>query len=142
MCGIACLLLIVLWVRSYWRWDTAWRYTTAGEEWRIDSQNGEAFLRHFQIPREELSTLQTGMASRPALKVEIMPPKSHAGFCLIRGRNDFGLFTPYWFLALVVFVSAALPWVRILRLRFTIRTLLIATTLLAAILGAIVYAAN
>lgn len=46
---------------------------------------------------------------------------------------------PLWSLLLVMAVTSTLPWIRWSR-RFSLRTLLIAMTLVAALLGAIVWA--
>jgi hypothetical protein len=46
---------------------------------------------------------------------------------------------PYWPIALTSAILATLPW---LRWQFSLRTLLIAMTILAAVLGLIVWAAN
>jgi hypothetical protein len=42
---------------------------------------------------------------------------------------------PYWFLAALAGVFAAAPWMRPLEWRYSLRTLLIATTLVAVVLG-------
>jgi hypothetical protein len=46
---------------------------------------------------------------------------------------------PHWFLALIFALIAAAPWLTSIP-RFSLRTLLIATTLVAVLLGAIIYA--
>src|SRR5262245_38512210 len=52
--------------------------------------------------------------------------------------ESYTVFTvPYWFLALLAALLTAVPWTR---RRFSLRTLLIATTLVAIALGAIVFA--
>ena len=50
--------------------------------------------------------------------------------------------SPHWFLVMDAALLALLPWVRHLRWRFSLRTLLIATTLVAVVLGLIVYFAR
>ena len=47
---------------------------------------------------------------------------------------------PYWLAVLLVGMSASLPWLSLLPKRFSLRTLLIATTLVAVVLGLIVWA--
>src|SRR3954447_21045285 len=49
---------------------------------------------------------------------------------------------PYWFPLLISIAFAAAPWLRELKLRFSLRTLLVATTLIAVVLGLIVWAAR
>jgi hypothetical protein len=46
---------------------------------------------------------------------------------------------PYWFAVLLAVTLAVAPWIRQLNWRFTTRTLLIATTLVAILLGLIVW---
>ena len=46
---------------------------------------------------------------------------------------------PHWFLILVFGTFAITPWISSLRYRFSLRTLLIATTLVAVVLGLIVW---
>jgi hypothetical protein len=43
----------------------------------------------------------------------------------------------HWFVSFLITLLAALPW---LPYRFSLRTLLIATTLVAVLLGAVIYA--
>jgi hypothetical protein len=50
-----------------------------------------------------------------------------------------GLVIPYWSLVLVTPLLAVAPWIR---WRFSLRTVLIATTLVAVVLGLIVYASR
>jgi hypothetical protein len=49
---------------------------------------------------------------------------------------------PYWFSFLIAAAFAAAPWILQLRFHFSLRTLLIATTLVTVILGLVVYAAR
>jgi hypothetical protein len=67
------------------------------------------------------------------------PFSSRTGFHL---EHDYGrtvIQLPYWFLTLLFAATAGLPWIR---WRFTLRTLLIATTLVAVLLGLIAYSAR
>jgi hypothetical protein len=51
--------------------------------------------------------------------------------------EHFSFIAPYWFLILLTAAIAAAPWLRWPK-RFSLRTLLIATTLVAVVLGLIV----
>ena len=65
-----------------------------------------------------------------------MPPKQ-SSFKIDRSGGKLVIRVPYWFLLVGSSLMAAVPW---LPWRFTLRTLLIATTLVAVVLGLIVYA--
>jgi hypothetical protein len=47
---------------------------------------------------------------------------------------------PYWFPVATVAMIAVLPWMRELKWQFSLRTLLIATTLIAVVMGLAVWA--
>jgi hypothetical protein len=59
------------------------------------------------------------------------------GFGVIRTPNGKGLILPHWLPVLVATAFGALPW---LTWRFSLRTLLIATTLVAVALGLVAVA--
>jgi hypothetical protein len=73
-------------------------------------------------------------------KTRVSPPPVWGFGAATSGGIISLLFLPYWpvvLLASTLAVLGVLPW---LRWRFSLRTLLIATTLVALVLGAIVYA--
>jgi hypothetical protein len=137
-CLIACVLLIVLWVRSY-QWVEAIRLTAA--------PNGGA-IQCLSIPgRFAIGQLN---AAKPwsffrmsaaewrdviARTHTTIPSETWGG--ILRNPAVDQVFVPYWMLVLLSVAIASAPW---LRWRFTIRTLLIATTLVAGMLGLIVWA--
>ena len=58
-------------------------------------------------------------------------------------RSRYSLWViPYWFPAFVCGIAAVLPWWRRTTWSFSLRTLLIATTLVAVVLGLAVWAAH
>ena len=133
LCGIISLLLIALWVRSYWHCD------------RFSMQWGNASHILGAVSTRGLLAIGEGDATTP-LKERFAISSTSAratnletndiGFRGKRfGVGDWFLTMPYWFPVLLLVVSAALPWNR-----FSLRTLLIAMTLVAALLGAIVWA--
>jgi hypothetical protein len=63
------------------------------------------------------------------------------GFYVDLGKPRSMSVMPHWFLLLVSSSAGILPWIR-WSTRFSLRTLLIATTLVAVGLGLIVYAAR
>jgi hypothetical protein len=46
-CGIVCLLMIVLWVRSYWWWD---QFTLNDGTKSLGSKSGTLYLFQSEIP--------------------------------------------------------------------------------------------
>jgi hypothetical protein len=55
-------------------------------------------------------------------------------------RDRYSLTAPYWFFVLFSGTAAVVPWIHEVRWHFSLRTLLIATTLVAVVLGLAVYA--
>jgi len=158
--GIACVLLIVLWVRSYFSWDIAlanlWgknfqANSTGGRlsfstmsrpmnlgatEWVITSKQRETETQKQQGPRGP---------SRPSPRIgrnprQHQPPNRTPTFSVTASQTPsltvYGLGMPYWAWLLLPATAAAIPWIGRLR-RFSLRTLLIATTLVSVLLGLI-----
>jgi hypothetical protein len=63
--------------------------------------------------------------------------KNILGFYLERTPRLLRLDVPFWFIVLISLALAAAPWLRT-RWRFSLRTLLLATTLVAVVLGLVV----
>jgi hypothetical protein len=112
-CGIACALLIVLWVRSYSDYAII--------NWNLD---GDHVLR--------------AMHHRGTVYAEHRHIKPYPmGRFFVQENWMTLLKLPYWFLAFTVAVFGSLPW--FIQRPFTLRTLLIATTLVAVVLGMVVW---
>jgi hypothetical protein len=136
-CGIACLLLIVLWVRSY-RYVEAIRLMAAPNGGVIQCLSIPGSLAvgifksakpwsYFQMSASEWRRV---MATAPASQ---LPSPTWGGRLTNSVVDQF--FVPYWILVLSSAVTASLPG---LRWRFSLRTLLIAATLVAIVLGIVV----
>jgi hypothetical protein len=163
----ACVLLMVLWVRSYWRADRL-HWSFAGKQSiAVASKQGLLFLLHYKdVPQPNAWT--TGFytfstADQQAFPMDEMEDRSTLGFDVLRQPPYFipelkeqlpgnimrtwnsgimflkgsAVAIPYWFLIMATVALATLPW---FRKRFSLRTLLIATTLVAVGLGIIVAA--
>ena len=63
------------------------------------------------------------------------------GAGIAQTSTSFTVGVPYWFLILAAVAMAATPWLLSCR-RFSLRTLLIATTLVAVVLGLVVWLSN
>jgi hypothetical protein len=129
VCGITCVLLIVLWIRSYWRADYVMRQA------RIESFNGRIIYDAvFWVPPNTQIRWSFGLRPRNA------PTQwfKNNGFVW---RYPDVVAIPYWCPVLGLAVASTAPWVSRCR-RFSLQTLLIVTTMLAVLLGLIVYAAS
>ena len=121
-CAVACVLLIALWVRSYRQvhtLDNLHRY-------RIDVNHGKLIL-----------------SERVQRSIGQFPPSLPVSAALARylitlpSKSVVVASISLWIPALIGSLLAAAPWISQLRWHFTLRTLLIATTLVAAALGVI-----
>jgi hypothetical protein len=133
-CGIACVLLIVLWVRSY----------TPTDELKLPI--GFLHFAHFDTYHGELRVLSFVTSTPRGFDYDHVDvadlgntPYAKRRFYFARPENSWGIFElwlPFWFLSLVGTGIAVLPW---LPWRFSLRTLLIATTIVAVVLGLVVW---
>ena len=122
VCGIVCLLLIVLWVRSYHLLDY-WNY---GERTvSIHSWSGWLSVDIAEVPNELLLDIHSVYV---------------AEFGFARQPYYVFLAAQHWFLVMLTAVLAAVPWLSKFKWRFSFRTLLIGMTLVAMLLGAVTWA--
>jgi hypothetical protein len=147
-CGIACVLLIVLWVRSYWRGDLIG--VVGNRSLHIRSEQGLIFT--------DVSTADAG--DRRGWRHRMWPQTPDWSPWSGLGRHwwdrlGFGHYVgststnqrvdqfvvPHYFVVVIAGLLAALPVASKYssRRRFSLRTMLIATTLVAVVLGLIVY---
>jgi hypothetical protein len=134
-CLIASVLLITLWVRSNHYIDTSCVPLLGSSQLSIRSYGGAVWLR---IEQSNLSWLEQWRVQSKSFNdlslltgFEVLPPR--ATFRVQSG----GPVVPYWFLVPTLAGLAATPW---LRWRFSLRTLLIGMTVVAVLLGAVVWA--
>ena len=129
----ACVVLVTLWVRSYSYWDGL-VYGGSDSDCTLHSESGGLRIYY----RRNLPyTFETGFESGPADKQW----RWHLDFDLSYHEHPgfYMVCFPHWMPALVLAAVAAIPWLRWSK-RFSLGTLLIATTLIAVGLGIIVMA--
>jgi hypothetical protein len=149
------MAFIALWVRSYWYYDVL--VADSGEiHIAIDAHQGSTVC---YVAARNMPTTWPTFAHSPSLSYS--PPQPDGGWAGFSyqiwpsyptsdpanglpmhaswTRYACGLLVPHWFLALSSLALAALLAFKPIT-RFTIRRLLITTTLLAAVLGLAVYA--
>jgi hypothetical protein len=138
-CGLACVLLIVLWVRSYGREGI---HYFRGTFCRTQSSNGKFSFEYFR-PEYSLDKSTNNVQPINGFAVERMPRwLSSRGLNLYCSSGLFRIELPYKFLLPFAAVVTVLPWTRQLRFRFSLRTLLITTTLIAVVLGLAIWGAK
>ncbi len=143
--GLAAVLLILLWVRSYWWFDDFGGHTRS-RNLGLESEQGQ--LRFTAKAFPPLSVPQErpwDWSSAPALPGwtdldSWFPPNSKTialrhVFSVKFSSGYFVVWLPNWSVAVSVFAIAVCPWIP----RFNLRTLLIATTLVAVLLVLIVW---
>jgi hypothetical protein len=147
--GIAAVLLVMLWVRSYYTHDaisakispispkriymTSWLGSihVGCTDWPIPTGIEVQTWRRLATPTEEWSRLRELASGWGPLL-----PEPTLSFRRGPASHPWQLWTPHWICTVLAGTLAALPW---LRRRFSLRTLLIATTLVAVVLGLIVW---
>jgi hypothetical protein len=138
-CGIACVLLMVLWVRSYWWCDDLIGPLGTTQSFCFWSDHGHIGI---SFVGEPLKSLADGGSWAVASEWtgDVPPSKTVIPWLPSWATENYVTF-PNWYLVLLMGLSIAAPWYH-WSSRFSLRTLLIATTLVALILGAIVLAAR
>jgi hypothetical protein len=136
----ACVLLVALWVRSYRKFE--WVVIgVPGAHLRIVS-----YPAALQIMKEQFfvdkqlaqSPWQIhGRPRHPSVTGYYLPRITKGQWPFL---SEAVMIVPYWVLLSFAALLAALPWIRQLGRRFGLRTLLIATTLVAVGLAVIVAA--
>jgi hypothetical protein len=132
--GMLCVLLIAFWVRSYWSHDEmAWDISKS-LIFTISSHRGE-------LAGQVVTTrLRPPMDLTYARRIS-MGRREGASWKYIDAHSTQIVFFPYWCPTLLAAV-AAIATTPLLRWRYSLRTLLIATTLIAVVLGLAVSAAS
>jgi hypothetical protein len=143
-CLIACVLLIALWVRSYYYLDKFTMPISPCCGVDLGSINGQVRCSLDELNASiPVQSADWGLQSDDAKSNYAQSEVEDATWELIYDRIDYWTMVgPHWFLVLLCATFAATPWMNKLKWRFSVRTLLIATTLVAVVLGAIVYAAR
>jgi hypothetical protein len=133
--GLACVLLVALWVRSYWHVDSI----TTKFGFTVSAQGSFVSTPLFHLSPTDTHGWEFNKHSSDVK----FPESSFLGFHFaVENASRWIALVPHWFVILLAVTFAAVPWVHKIRWRFSLRTLLIATTLVAVVLGLVVYAAS
>jgi hypothetical protein len=131
--GILCLLLIALWVRSYWWIDVLAGPDISDRLFSLTSNSSGLTLAGYETSHPAVSPWSTTTFS------SLNTHRSYFLFTIAQGPEVCGAQTPHWFAVTLFATLAAVPWIR---WRFSLCTLLIAVTLVAVGMGLIVYFAK
>jgi hypothetical protein len=134
-CGIVCLLLVVLWVRSY-RWsDDAYCPLSSSNILIVNSWRGRLST---YVGEPGAYPSGWGTVSRYVTNI-VGRNQSRSSWGYASDQQGQEIMFPHW---LLVFTSAALAAALISHRphRFSLCTLLIATTIVSVLLGVVVYA--
>jgi hypothetical protein len=141
-CGALCLLLIALWVRSYSWYDMIFYRPTGSTVYEASAHEGVVL---FADDSDDLARWDkppsigwTWYRNWPSYRVSGSALPLNTVFGTLRW-TDQGLVIPAWLFMSAAIIAGAAPW---LPRRFSLRTLLIAITLVAAALGAMIHAAR
>ncbi len=145
--GIVAVLLVVMWVRSYCRSDALHRILSTnrlygwGVETTVSNFPGNIEYRSDTIISGTI--LSTGWQltdySEPIGRMKTDHP---VRFGFLWNKDHKSIAFPHWSVAIVIGAVLLMPWSLNLPNRFTLRTLLIAMTLVAVGLGLVVWAAK
>jgi hypothetical protein len=140
--GIVCVLLIVLWVRSY-RWVDWWQCPIGGNlSLHVQSRRGEISVLHFrgsiQLATGSCSIAGIRLSENPGYAMMITGTPSAMRVVPLPDKQVVSEL-PHWLFRLIGTLIAATPWLPWHKSSFSLRTLLIATTLVAVVLGLVVW---
>jgi hypothetical protein len=131
-CGILCLLLVALWVRSYS--SRSMLAGGIGHQFVLQALGGQ--IGFYSVYDEGPDWYFYSLT----MKSDRQHYQSHTDWAYVtEDINGWYVIIPFWFPTILFGALAALPWSR-WPARFSLRTLLIAMTVAAVGLGWMVYA--
>jgi hypothetical protein len=131
-----CLLLIALWVRSYWWIDLVYGPLIPTRCVEVASIDGNIEVVVID-PQSTLVDYATGWGIESLDRNYNIPMHGVPTWSFAFDKYYANAAFPHWFTVLLSGTLAAAPWISWQR-RFSLRTLLIATTLIAVVLGIVV----
>jgi hypothetical protein len=131
-CGIACVLLIALWVRSYHHFDVVRSKLIWYEAISVCGQLKLTRIEGYFPASPHFDSFAMGEREADVIENHVREFSTSNGF----GFYDrHSILLPHSFVAFITLPLAAILWIR----RFSVRTLLMVTTLVAVVLGLIVW---
>jgi hypothetical protein len=140
-CVVLCLLELALRTRSY-TLDDVIKGRILGCDLELESRNGQQKFDALAFPPSGPQSSSSGPIFHLRTGSADLGSSGPPGWYFNIQRTPifaFQIAAPHWGLATLMATLAALPWIRLSK-RFSLRTLLIAVTLVAITLGFVVYA--
>jgi hypothetical protein len=142
--GVVAVLLCVLWVRSYWWFDPIRLSYPKGLSAQITSWDGHISIRPTFRSNDIFERYSPSYLQNPVIVKDEFGRVADAKWIYVLryptdGFNE--IYIPHWMVAVLMGGIAVAPWIH-LRKRFSLRALLIATTLVAVLLGLVVWASR
>jgi hypothetical protein len=145
--GILCVLLVVLWIDSYWHCryiDT--RYyrlqimaTTLRGTLGLDVDTDQTSSGPGTGPKVYWRFVTFPAKNRDhGLVTDRLRVISFLGFRWVSTKGIYEADLPFWMISVLLVATSAVPWIHLSK-RYSLRTLLIATTLIAVVLGLVVW---
>lgn len=131
-----CVVLVAIWVRSYFHSDTAMRPTQT-RLIRVESRQGQIALvseRRLLPARHWIRFAKPVIEENRAFWKTLVPRQKYLGFRFAWNAREVGIVMPLWFPVLITIVVSVLPWIHWSK-RFGLRALLIVTTIFALLIG-------
>jgi hypothetical protein len=140
-CGVMCLLLIAMWVRSHYYLDECSTPISQTKWFGASSITGQlSFFIGDLNPAIPIQAQDWGLESTNSSEWYARDVVHETDWDIIFDAfNSWTIWGPHWFLCLLSASLAVAPWLKWSN-RFSLRTLLIVTTLVALALGLVVYA--
>jgi hypothetical protein len=140
VCGVLCVLSMVLWVRSYCYFHNLEVRTSDTTACIVGFGNGDIWISP-SVPTVPYYFWDVRYKIRSTAVSEMTDLFKNPQYLNrvrfgISRRQFLSISVPCWFLTVISAALATAPWIR---LRFSLRTLLIALTLIAVVLGLVVY---
>jgi hypothetical protein len=132
--SVTCLLLVLYWVRSDVIGDTVCIPINTSWSFKLQSAVGRVIIAIEKSNKQAVFDVKSAELNYWSMPTRRTFGEKYGLRPIIywdRSGGVCGADLHYWFLVLVAGLCAAAPWFRELRLRFSLRSLLIATTLMA-----------
>ena len=143
---MVCVLLLGVWVRSHYTEDVV---SSGGPRFShcMQSVSGKGKIKvqfYKASPRKAYwEWLSMPFAGRTENKGAYSSPAPivQSSFAFTKSTSAFAVTAPYWFYILTLASLSVAPWIHLSK-RFSLRTLLFATTIVAVLLGLIAVASR